>query len=431
MSLEIKGKQPWPEEGIAEKFEPKVIIEILKKLPEETQTIIIEKFGFYGLPKDNKEIGQNLDIRPDGVAKRIRKAFELEPNLTQIESLASEFETPQKNPAAEDSNEDSGISSITLYMRDIGGKNLLQRDEEKSLSRKYRLGKLAKNKLNSLPDSSFDSMELALLQGDVVRGEEARQILIKSNLRLVVSIAKRYLGRGLDLEDLISEGNIGLMRGIEKFDPERGFKISTYVSWWIRQAVVRAYLDQANTIRIPINNSDNESDLNKAATELRQELMREPTHKEIAERTGIDTEHIQYIYRAKNIQPRSLDRTINDDTEATFNDFLEDPDAEDEIMENLFTAENIEILEEGYTLANLNDQEVAVLDLRFGLNESLKTIERTLREVGGIMGISRERVRQIEESALRKLRRVPRIVAWAEDYYGKKIPVEKKSRWRR
>ena len=268
---------------------------------------------------------------------------------------------------------------VRMYLREIGRVNLLTAQEEVELAKKMEAGSMA-----------------------------ARERLIKANLRLVVSVAKKYIGRGMSLLDLIQEGNIGLIRAVEKFDYRRGYKFSTYATWWIRQAITRSIADQARTIRIPVHMVETINKLVRVSRRLLQEKGREPTSEEIAEEMGIIPEKVREIIKVSQ-QPISLETPIGEEEDSHLGDFIEDPAA-------LAPADaaSHQMLKEavGAVLDTLSDREQKVLKLRFGLDDGRT---RTLEEVGREFDVTRERIRQIEAKALRKLRH-PRRAQSLKDY---------------
>ena len=257
---------------------------------------------------------------------------------------------------------------VRMYLKEIGRINLLTSAEE------YEYAIRAE-------------------QGD----EEAKRVLAESNLRLVVSIAKRYVGRGMLFLDLIQEGNIGLMKAVDKFDPSKGYKFSTYATWWIRQAITRAIADQARTIRVPVHMVETINKLARVQRQLTQELNREPTDEEIAERLDIPIEKVRDVYKISQ-DPVSLETPIGEEEDSLLGDFI--PDGHTMGPEEYAT---IEMLKEelNNVLATLTEREEKVLRLRFGLDDGQC---RTLEQVGQIFGVTRERIRQIEAKALRKLK---------------------------
>ena len=266
-------------------------------------------------------------------------------------------------------NKDIKINDpVRMYLKEIGRINLLTSDEEH---------------------------EYALLAQE--GNEDAKRVLAESNLRLVVSIAKRYVGRGMQFLDLIQEGNIGLMKAVEKFNPDKGYKFSTYATWWIRQAITRAIADQARTIRVPVHMVETINKLARIQRQLTQELNREPTDEELAEKLNIPPEKVREVYKISQ-EPVSLETPIGEEDDSHLGDFV--PDERTMSPEEYATAELLkEELEN--VLLTLTEREEKVLKLRFGLEDGQC---RTLEEVGQIFGVTRERIRQIEAKALRKMR---------------------------
>lgn len=266
--------------------------------------------------------------------------------------------------------DDIADDSVRLYLREIGKIPLLSAEEELELARR-------------------------VVAGD----KDAKDKMAEANMRLVVSIAKRYVGRGLDLLDLIQEGNTGLLRAVEKFDPDKGFKFSTYATWWIRQAITRAIADQARTIRIPVHMVETINKLLRTQRRLTQELNREPTNEEIAEAMELDVDKVEHIMKIKQ-DIASLDASIRDDEEeSVLADFIEDEDtiSPEESATNQLLKEQVKGM-----LGALTEREQKILKLRFGLEDGR---QHTLEEVGQEFSVTRERIRQIEAKALAKLRK--------------------------
>ena len=267
------------------------------------------------------------------------------------------------------SNKDIKINDpVRMYLKEIGRINLLTSEEEYEYALQVEEG-----------------------------NEDAKRILAESNLRLVVSIAKRYVGRGMAFLDLIQEGNIGLMKAVEKFNPSKGYKFSTYATWWIRQAITRAIADQARTIRVPVHMVETINKLARVQRQLTQELNREPTDKELADKLGITEEKVREVVKISQ-EPVSLETPIGEEDDSHLGDFV--PDERMMSPEEYTTAELLKE-ELSSVLETLTEREEKVLKLRFGLDDGQC---RTLEEVGQIFGVTRERIRQIEAKALRKMR---------------------------
>ncbi|HMH31170.1 MAG TPA: RNA polymerase sigma factor RpoD [Methylomirabilota bacterium] len=286
----------------------------------------------------------------------------------------AEEEEVEEKPVATNTavylDDDVSDDSVRLYLREIGKIPLLNAEEE-----------------------------LALAQRVVAGDKKAKDEMAEANMRLVVSIAKRYVGRGLDLLDLIQEGNTGLLRAVEKFDPDKGFKFSTYATWWIRQAITRAIADQARTIRIPVHMVETINKLLRTQRRLTQELNREPTNDEIAKEMEIDVDKVEHIMKIKQ-DISSLDASIRDDEEdSVLADFIEDEDtvSPEESATGQLLKEQVKDM-----LSALTEREQKILKLRFGLEDGKS---HTLEEVGQEFSVTRERIRQIEAKALAKLRK--------------------------
>jgi RNA polymerase primary sigma factor len=290
---------------------------------------------------------------------------------------------------------------VRMYLKEIGRVPLLTGAEEVEYSRRVESGGLAATRLADLAASGqlagLEFEERRALQRAVRSGEDAREVLIEANLRLVVSIAKRYVGRGMHFLDLIQEGNLGLMRAVEKFDYTKGFKFSTYATWWIRQAITRAIADQARTIRIPVHMVESINKVHRVQRQMSQDLEREPTIEELAEAVGLTEDRIREIHRI-SLDLLSLDAPVGEEDDSNLSDFIEDQAAEapaDAAARRMLNRAVIDALDE------LNEREKAVVRLRFGLDDGQA---RTLEEVGKEFGVTRERIRQIESKTLAKLR---------------------------
>jgi RNA polymerase primary sigma factor len=288
-----------------------------------------------------------------------------------------------------------GISDLVyLYLREISRTPLLNQRQEVELTQEMWRGRAAARRLRN---NGHDGELKASLEDQIRMGDAARRRLVQSNLRLVVNLAKRYVGRGLTLLDLIQEGNIGLMRAVEKFDYRRGFKFSTYATWWIRQAINRVISDQSRTIRLPVHTVETITKMNNARQKLLQKLGRKPTSDEIACEMGVETEKIDWLVGILYAEPVSLDIPIGDD-DSQLSDFIEDevsPAPEEEAAQSMLRQQFKDIL------SSLTDRERRIIEMRYGLDNEQGL---TLKEVGSEFGLTRERIRQIEKEALAKLR---------------------------
>jgi len=307
----------------------------------------------------------------------------------------------------------SGTSDpVKMYLREIGRVPLLSGAEEVALAQRIEAGVQAEDRTAELNASReidrLDATAKAALRRKVRDGERAKQELTQANLRLVVSIAKRYLGRGMPMLDLIQEGNLGLMRAVEKFDYTKGFKFSTYATWWIRQAITRAIADQARTIRIPVHMVESINKVHRLQRQLTQELEREPTVEELAEKSDLTVPKVREILRISQ-DPLSLDSPVGEEDDSFLGDFIEDQHAA--MPAEVATANSLseQIME---ALDELSEREQEVVRMRFGLDGGQP---QTLEEVGRQFGVTRERIRQIESKTLAKLRH-PQRRQKLEDY---------------
>jgi len=300
---------------------------------------------------------------------RLSKQSRVRTPLLSLDFKEEEKPAPAAKKEAEPVRLESAQgNTLQLYLREIGQVKLLTPAEEIVLAKRIRKGDAA-----------------------------AREHMIKANLRLVVKIARDYEGQGLPLLDLINEGNIGLMKGVERFDPTKGAKLSTYASWWIKQAIKRALSNQSKTIRLPDHVVDKLANIRRAEVKLHEILDRDPTDEELADFLRMDVRRVK-VYRQASKAPVSLDAPLSDDDSDQVSEIVADPNAAAP-FERLVKETDSALLRE--VLAGLSDREKAILAMRFGLNDG---VEKTLEEIGKVFGVTRERIRQIESEALKKLR---------------------------
>ena len=350
-------------------------------LKEATSKLLAERKLFGQILYDNlsAQIAIPYELDAEGMDKLIQQFEDAGVSVVDADGgptsrqLSSES---AKEPEVEMTEDETALSSnvkindsVRMYLKEIGRVPLLSADEEVNLA-------------------------LRIQQGD----QEAKQELAEANLRLVVSIAKRYVGRGMQFLDLIQEGNMGLMKAVEKFDHTKGFKFSTYATWWIRQAITRAIADQARTIRIPVHMVETINKLVRIQRQLLQDLGREPTPEEIGAEMDLPTEKVREILKIAQ-EPVSLETPIGEEDDSHLGDFIEDDNATSPAEHTAYALLKEQLDE---VLEQLTDREENVLRLRFGLDKNGEI--RTLEQVGQVFGVTRERIRQIEAKALRKLR---------------------------
>ena len=346
-----------------------------------------------------------LDLTPDETDAVYKKLLELGVEITEDESIREEEAAEPVVDADEERQRarrevDQALKAPTndpvrMYLKEIGKVALLTAQDEVDLSKKMADGEMARDRLQGGEKLSEGQVrELLALQR---RGEGAKRHLVEANLRLVVSIAKRYVGRGMAFLDLIQEGNLGLIRAVEKFDYTKGFKFSTYATWWIRQAITRAIADQARTIRIPVHMVETINKLVRIQRQLLQDLGREPTAEEIAQQMELTAERVREIQKISQ-EPVSLETPVGEEEDSHLGDFIEDAEAVVPLERASFRLlqEQLEMV-----LHTLSEREKEVIRLRFGLVDGQP---RTLEEVGKKFGVTRERIRQIESKTLSKLR---------------------------
>ena len=310
-----------------------------------------------------------------------------------------EDESAALRQARKDAELTASADSVRAYLKQIGKVALLNAEQEVSLAQRIEAGLYANHKLEELKASNTklspaQSRDLRSIARD---GRKAKNHLLEANLRLVVSLAKRYTGRGMAFLDLIQEGNLGLIRAVEKFDYTKGYKFSTYATWWIRQAITRAMADQARTIRIPVHMVEVINKLGRIQRELLQDLGREPTPEELAREMDITEDKVLEIQQYAR-EPISLDQTIGDEGDSQLGDFIEDSEAVVAVDAVSFTLLQDQLQD---VLKTLTEREAGVVRLRFGLTDGMP---RTLDEIGQVYGVTRERIRQIESKTMSKLR---------------------------
>ena len=348
--------------------------------------------------KEISDAFEDIEVTPEEI-ERLYDVFEKE-SIELVEDLDKELEEIEvSKEELEDLSVPEGINiddHVKMYLKEIGKVNLLTPEEELSLAKRMADGETAKEQLEEIGEEIDEDTkkQIDLLIAD---GEKAKKSLAEANLRLVVSIAKRYVGRGILFLDLIQEGNLGLIKAVDKFDYTKGYKFSTYATWWIRQAITRAIADQARTIRIPVHMVETINKLVRVSRQLVQELGREPTPEELAKELNMPVDKVREISKISQ-EPVSLETPIGEEEDSHLGDFIPDEDAPapSEAASFVLLKEQL-----GAVLETLSEREAKVLRLRFGLDDGRA---RTLEEVGKEFDVTRERIRQIEAKALRKLR---------------------------
>jgi len=329
----------------------------------------------------------------EGARQEVNFPEELLETLPSLEELAESTE-PVPADLTDGEPQERGRDPVRTYLREIGRVPLLTREQEVELAQAFEAGQQAEEVLIK---GDAPAEEIQRLQYLVAHGERAREKLTVANLRLVVSIAKRYMHRGVSFLDLIQEGNMGLMRAVEKFDWRKGYKFSTYATWWIRQSITRAIADQARTIRVPVHTVEALQELRRLRREHIQEHGVAPTYERLAERLGTSVERVKKIDQAASYTA-SLERPLSDDDEDTLGDFLADTSIPSPAREALRSKLKEELRQ---ALQGLDGREREILELRYGLSDGHP---RTLKEVAAMFDVTRERVRQIEIKALEKLK---------------------------
>jgi len=373
-------------------------LEAVDLTSEQIDNIYIHLFNagveIIGISDDNEDEDE-LDVDPETEeTKVLPEEEEEEAKKAVVQEIDLSVKAPTNDP-------------VRMYLKEIGKVPLLTAKEEVTLAKRIEAGEKAAETLER-EEESLPRDEVRKLRRVERDGMNAKKKLVEANLRLVVSIAKRYVGRGMLFLDLIQEGNLGLIRAVEKFDYRRGFKFSTYATWWIRQAITRAIADQARTIRIPVHMVETINKLIRIQRQLLQELGREPMPEEIADEMGLTPEKVREILKISQ-EPVSLETPIGEEEDSQLGDFIEDQEAEvpaDAASFSLLQEQLQEVLD------TLSERERKVIERRFGLIDGHP---RTLEEVGRVFGVTRERIRQIESKTLSKLRH-PNRSAKLRDY---------------
>ena len=333
---------------------------------------------------------------------------EAEEETNEDEPTEAEISEEEENETelAADLSEIAASDATSLYLREMAHEPLLTAQQEIELARAFMIGRAATKKLQK--GGHLERPEREKIQREIEEGKKARDHLVKANTRLVVSIAKRYMGQGVPFLDLIQEGNLGLLKAVEKFDYKRGFKFSTYSTWWIRQAITRAIADQGRTIRVPVHVGDRIREMYKVSRSLEQDLGREPTSEEIADEMNLPSKKVSWLLRVSR-RTVSLEKPVGEEEDSELGNFIED-ESSPTPAESAYHTLLQEKLEE--VLSTLTPREARILRLRYGLHNGHA---HTLEEVGRKFGLTRERIRQIEVEALRRLRH-PRRSRQLRDY---------------
>ena len=389
---------------------------------KNTPVVDEEKFQerlneLFAMAKKRKNVIEDTEIIAfftkdfDLTTELMERIFEfLEQNKVDVLTIPDDEEPDEEALLEVENTEDIEVDKIDLsvpegtniedpvrmYLKEIGKVPLLSAEEEIELAQQMEAGDMAQIQIEEMGDE-LDEETKKELNKLIATGDYAKKKLAEANLRLVVSIAKRYVGRGMLFLDLIQEGNLGLIKAVEKFDYRKGYKFSTYATWWIRQAITRAIADQARTIRIPVHMVETINKLIRVSRQLLQELGREPTPEEIAEEMNLPVERVREILKISQ-EPVSLETPIGEEEDSHLGDFIQDDNVPVPADAAAFTLLKEQLVE---VLGTLTEREQKVLRLRFGLDDGRA---RTLEEVGKEFNVTRERIRQIEAKALRKLR---------------------------
>jgi RNA polymerase primary sigma factor len=366
---------------------------VLTAVATDGTAVAVIDAGTEGLKLD-----ETVVAGPDGVAAEAPAEEEVAAEGGDFE-WDDEEESEALRQARKDAELTASADSVRAYLKQIGKVALLNAEEEVDLAKRIEAGLYGSERLRQVEEEGQKlSPQMRRDLNWIVRdGERAKNHLLEANLRLVVSLAKRYTGRGMAFLDLIQEGNLGLIRAVEKFDYTKGYKFSTYATWWIRQAITRAMADQARTIRIPVHMVEVINKLGRIQRELLQDLGREPTPEELAKEMDITPDKVLEIQQYAR-EPISLDQTIGDEGDSQLGDFIEDSEAVVAVDAVSFTLMQDQLTS---VLQTLSEREAGVVRLRFGLTDGQP---RTLDEIGQVYGVTRERIRQIESKTMSKLR---------------------------
>lgn len=384
------------------------INEILDNPSEELMDDVVEYLESCDIEvtRDSEEVPDDEALLTEEADDDFEAFIDDVENDEELEELTSAVESEIKVSDFEDfvPTSHQADDPVKMYLRDIGQIELLTITQESEYARTVQEGIMCKEKIEAYrkQGKEISPKELEELNEKIRMGDEARDILIESNLRLVVSIAKKYFGRGLPFLDLIQEGNMGLIKAVYKFDPTKGFKFSTYATWWIRQSITRAIADQGRTIRIPVHMVETINKLGRTTRRLTQEKRREPTPEEIAAEMKISVEKVQQIQRIAQ-EPISFNSTVGEEDDSSLGDFIADTEGQNPLE---YTQYQIYREEIDAVLQTLTPREEKVIRLRYGLDDNHP---RTLEEVGREFGVTRERIRQIEAKAIRRLRHPSRL----------------------
>ncbi|MFX0580817.1 RNA polymerase sigma factor [Nocardia nepalensis] len=366
----------------------------------EAEDLDLEDLGDLEVSED--DLTEDAEDLVEDVAEEVEEGEADEPTAADKASgdfVWDEEESEALRQARKDAELTASADSVRAYLKQIGKVALLNAEEEVELAKRIEAGLYAAEKVREFAEQG-EKLPVAMRRDYtwIVRdGNRAKNHLLEANLRLVVSLAKRYTGRGMAFLDLIQEGNLGLIRAVEKFDYTKGYKFSTYATWWIRQAITRAMADQARTIRIPVHMVEVINKLGRIQRELLQDLGREPTPEELAKEMDITPEKVLEIQQYAR-EPISLDQTIGDEGDSQLGDFIEDSEAVVAVDAVSFTLLQDQLQS---VLETLSEREAGVVRLRFGLTDGQP---RTLDEIGQVYGVTRERIRQIESKTMSKLR---------------------------